>query len=168
MKGALGFIGVFLSFLSDASYGNSTSISGCGNKTQNCEMFCNICNDHFFARMDCLDKLFEVVCLKPFENAMNLLNSSDWCVWGNVRSAYNNFTICTEEIAECLLIPWPNPLVEQTFVGIHSKFFQDCPTEELSDPPPGIVFALVMTPICLIPVMVVLVVLKTKNGHGSS
>lgn len=69
---------------------------------------------------------------------------------------------------DCLLIPWPNPFVEEIFVDIHTKFFRDCPTEELSDPPPAIVFALVITPICLIPVMVSLVVLKTKNGDGSS
>lgn len=65
-------------------------------------------------------------------------------------------------------MPWPNPFVEEIFVDIHTKFFRDCPTEELSDPPPAIVFALVITPICLIPVMVSLVVLKTKNGDGSS
>ena len=83
-------------------------------------------------------------------------------------SLYSNLSNCTEEISDCLLIPWPNPLVEQTFVGIHSTFFKECPSEELSDPEPFIVFALVITPICLIPVMVSLVVLKTKNGDGSS
>ncbi|KAI3359564.1 hypothetical protein L3Q82_013960, partial [Scortum barcoo] len=66
---------------------------------------------------------------------------------------YSNLSLCTEEISDCLVIPWPNPLVEQTFVNIHTTFFKDCPTEELSDPPPAIVFALVITPICLIPVM---------------
>lgn len=99
---------------------------------------------------------------------MASINSSDWCVWGNVSGLYSNLSLCTEEISDCLLIPWPNPLVEQTFVNIHSRFFKDCPTEELSDPPPVIVFALVITPICLIPIMVSLVVLKTKNGDGSS
>lgn len=83
-------------------------------------------------------------------------------------SLYSNLSNCTEEISDCLVIPWPNPLVEQTFVNIHSRFFKDCPSEELSDPEPFIVFALVITPICLIPVMVSLVVLKTKNGDGSS
>ena len=70
-------------------------------------------------------------------------------------------------MSDCLLIPWPNPLVEETFVDIHTRFFQDCPAEELSDPPPVVVMALVVTPICLIPVMVILVVFKTKNGDGS-
>lgn len=83
-------------------------------------------------------------------------------------SSYSNLSLCTEDIFDCLLVPWPNPFVEQIFVDIHTEFFRDCPTEELSDPPPAIVFALVITPICLIPVMVSLVVLKTKNGDGSS
>lgn len=83
-------------------------------------------------------------------------------------SSYSNLSLCTEDIFDCLLVPWPNPFVEGIFVDIHTKFFKDCPTEELSDPPPAIVFALVITPICLIPVMVSLVVLKTKNGDGSS
>lgn len=81
---------------------------------------------------------------------------------------YNTFSECTEEFADCLLIPWPNPVVEQTFVEIHTKYFQDCTVEELRDPPPSVLFALVMTPICLIPAMVFLVVLKTKNGDGRS
>lgn len=118
--------------------------------------------------MDCLYKLFNHLCLSKFGQAMASLNSTDWCIWGNVSGSYSNFSLCTEEISDCLLIPWPNPLVEQTFVDIHFMFFKDCPTEELSDPPPVIVFALVITPICLIPVMVSLVVLKTKNGDGSS
>lgn len=82
-------------------------------------------------------------------------------------SLYSNLSLCTEEMSDCLLIPWPNPLVEDTFVDIHSRFFKDCPTEEHGDPPPVVMFALVMTPICLIPVMVSLVVLKTMNGDDS-
>ncbi|KAF7656970.1 hypothetical protein LDENG_00033590 [Lucifuga dentata] len=168
MKGALGFIS-FLSFLSDTTYGDSTQQFGCGNKSSNCRTFCDFCYLDFSGpATDCLSYLFQGVCFRHFNDEMDSLNSTDWCIWGNVRGAYNDFSLCTEEICDCLLIPWPNPLVEQTFVKIHSMFFQDCPTEELSDPPPSIVFALVITPICLIPVMVILVVLKTKNGDGSS
>lgn len=83
-------------------------------------------------------------------------------------SPYNKFTMCSENLAECLTLPWPNRLVEDMFVEIHSSFFKKCPTETLRDPPPNVVFALVMTPICLIPAMVVLVVLKTKNGDRRS
>ncbi|XP_041633621.1 receptor activity-modifying protein 2 isoform X2 [Cheilinus undulatus] len=171
MKGALGFIGVFLSFLCDATYGESVLPfvhSSCGTNAPHCGDYCSICSDYSASIMDCLSFLFEHSCLFTFKNAMATLNDTDWCTWGNVRSMYSNLSFCTEEISDCLLIPWPNPLVEQTFVNIHSEFFKDCPSEELSDPPPAIVFALVITPICLIPVMVSLVVLKTKNGDGSS
>lgn len=95
------------------------------------------------------------------------------CIWLlfhilPVSSLYSNLSFCTENKSDCLRIPWPNPLVEQIFVDIHSKYFKECPTEEFSDPPPAVIFALVITPICLIPVMVSLVVLKTKNGDGNS
>ncbi|KAK3552217.1 hypothetical protein QTP86_005984 [Hemibagrus guttatus] len=107
-------------------------------------------------------------CQKTFQSEMESINASDWCMWDNVKSPYNKFTMCSEDIAECLALPWPNRLVEDMFVEIHSSFFQECPTETLRDPPPNVIFALVMTPICLIPAMVVLVVLKTKNGDRRS
>lgn len=117
--------------------------------------------------MDCLSTLLSHLCVSTFESSMVSLNSTDRCIWGNVRGLYSNLSLCTEEMSDCLLIPWPNPLVEDTFVDIHSRFFKDCPTEEHGDPPPVVMFALVMTPICLIPVMVSLVVLKTMNGDDS-
>ncbi|XP_055753093.1 receptor activity-modifying protein 1-like isoform X1 [Salvelinus fontinalis] len=140
---------------------------GCGNTYVNCEQYCEVC-EYFPPRTECYATLFMGTCYINFVSAMESLNNTDWCNWNNVKRMYNTFTMCTEEIAECLLIPWPNRMVENEFVNIHSRFFRDCPNEALSDPPPSIVFALVMTPICLIPIMVVLVVLKTKNGDGSS
>ncbi|KAM8723617.1 receptor activity-modifying protein 2 isoform 3-T3 [Acanthopagrus schlegelii] len=169
MKGVLGFIGVFLSFLSDATYGKSTMSFGCGNNTHMCVEYCSICHEFSSVPlMECLSMLFDHLCLSHFEEAMTSLRTDWWCTWSNVSGLYSNLSTCTEEISDCLLIPWPSPLVEQIFVDIHSTYFKDCPSEELSDPPPVIIFALVITPICLIPVMVSLVVLKTKNGDGSS
>ncbi|XP_040918116.1 receptor activity-modifying protein 2 isoform X2 [Toxotes jaculatrix] len=168
MKGALGFIGVFFSFLSDTTYGEIHSPIACGNTSDRCTHICDFCYESGLTPMDCLSTLFGFLCISNFETHMGSLNSTDWCIWDKVIKSYSNFSLCTEEMSDCLMIPWPNPLVETTFVDIHSKFFKDCPTEELSDPPPVIVFALVITPICLIPVMVSLVVLKTKNGDGSS
>ncbi|XP_041829054.1 receptor activity-modifying protein 2 [Melanotaenia boesemani] len=148
--------------------GNTSLPFACANNSH-CMAYCNICAEVFGGpTMDCLLGMLSYFCLNRFENAMSSMNSTDWCIWGNVNSLYSNLSFCTEEISDCLVIPWPNWLVEQTFVDIHYKFFKECPTEEFSDPPPAIVFALVITPICLIPVMVGLVVLKTKNGDGSS
>nr|XP_019949756.1 PREDICTED: receptor activity-modifying protein 2 isoform X3 [Paralichthys olivaceus] len=168
MNGALGFIGVFLSFLSDTPNGEFAVPFACGNDTHRCMHICDFCNHLYGApTMDCLSTLFSHLCLSAFESSMASLSSTDWCIWGNVRGLYSNLSHCTEEMSDCLLIPWPNQLVEETFVDIHSRFFHDCPTEELSDPPPVIVLALVIIPICLIPVMVSIVVFKTKNGDGS-
>ena len=50
---------------------------------------------------------------------------------------YNTFTMCTEEIAECLLIPWPNRMVENEFVNIHSRFSRTVPTRGWATPPPA-------------------------------
>ncbi|KAF3699946.1 Receptor activity-modifying protein 1 Precursor [Channa argus] len=150
------------------TYGNPDLLVECKNLTEKCTLFCETCIQFQMPRMTCLSELMDYTCLHTFKSAMKSLNSTDWCIWSNVRGSYSNFSLCTEELSECLRIPWPNPLVEQNFVNIHTEYFKDCPTEELSDPPSAIVFALVVTPICLIPIMVSLVVLKTKNGDGNS
>ncbi|XP_005796762.2 receptor activity-modifying protein 2 [Xiphophorus maculatus] len=133
-----------------------------------CHNICKFCEENYGKpSMECLSYIFDDY-LHFFNEKMRSLNSTDWCVWDKVSSSYSDFSTHTETISDCLLIPWPNSLVEKLFVNIHSEYFKTCPTEEFSDPPPGIVLALVITPICLIPVMVSLVVIKTKNGDGTS
>ncbi|KAA0705548.1 hypothetical protein E1301_Tti004310 [Triplophysa tibetana] len=139
------------------------NLSECANKNV-CDIYCSVCVESFLRPQQCYESLVIHFCEINFHIAMDNMNSTDWCSLEKVKSAYNNFTLCTESIADCFLLPWPNHFVEDTFVDIHATYFQECPTEGLRDPPPRIVLALVMTPICLIPVMVVLVVLKTKNG----
>lgn len=139
---------------------------GCGNKTSHCDAYCELCGA--VPRATCYDLFYRAACYKPFIEIMEQFNNTDLCMWDMIQEPYNTFTVCTEELADCLLIPWPNPVVEDAFVEIHTRYFQECPIEELRDPPPSIVFALVVTPICLIPAMVFLVVLKTKNGDGRS
>ncbi|XP_046893784.1 receptor activity-modifying protein 2 isoform X2 [Hypomesus transpacificus] len=152
-------------YFGNSSHGDS-DLTSCGKKNYTyCEKYCEHCVD--IALEDCYSIFLDYYYL-PFVQSMTVLNSTERCIWSNVRSHYNIFTLGTEDSADCLQIPWPNSQVEHYFVDIHALFFKDCPTEALSDPPPGIVFALVMTPISLIPVMVILVVLKTKNGDGSS
>nr|XP_057906176.1 receptor activity-modifying protein 2 isoform X2 [Doryrhamphus excisus] len=158
-----------MSGIANATYGDHSSSIACGNKSHSCPDYCSICADFYGnATMDCFYNLLHSLCLANFNKAMAALNTTDWCIWPNVSGLYSNLSHCTENISECLLIPWPGPLVEQIFVDIHSSFFKECPMEELSDPPPAIIFALVITPVLLIPVMVSLVVLKTKNGDSSS
>ncbi|XP_072549327.1 receptor activity-modifying protein 2 [Salminus brasiliensis] len=133
-----------------------------------CKDYCDICIESHMPKTECYEVLTIPLCSLDFVKEMNDMNNSSWCTWDKVNSSYNKLTKCTEDIADCLLIPWPNKLVEEIFVDIHTNYFQECPEETLRDPPPNVVFALVMTPICLIPAMVVLVVLKTKNGDRRS
>ncbi|XP_036445288.1 receptor activity-modifying protein 2 [Colossoma macropomum] len=150
-----------------SSGGNlETSSFRCGNAS--CNNYCNLCVEYHLPRTKCYEALIIELCTADFMREMSAMNSSSWCMWDKVKSPYNSLTQCTEHIADCLLLPWPNKLVEQIFVDIHTSYFQECPTETLRDPPPNVIFALVMTPICLIPAMVVLVVLKTKNGDRRS
>lgn len=137
----------------------------CGNTTKICPQLCQSCKQFPSVQLCFID--IHLKCLMKFIHAMKDINNTNVCLWNNIQRPYNTFTLCSEDAADCLLIPWPSPEVEETFKFIHSKYFMNCP-EELADPPPSVVFALVMTPICIIPVMVVLVVLKTKNGDGSS
>ncbi|KAI5629426.1 receptor activity-modifying protein 2 precursor, partial [Silurus asotus] len=133
------------------------------NEVSPCEEYCSLCEEFQLPKVKCYSQILQF-CRTNFQNEMETINATEYCMWERVKSPYNRFSVCSEDIAECLKLPWPNRLVEEMFVEIHSSFFQDCPTENLRDPPPNIIFALVMTPICLIPAMVVLVVLKTKNG----
>ncbi|XP_063079902.1 receptor activity-modifying protein 2 isoform X1 [Engraulis encrasicolus] len=146
--------------------GMLSNTPGCGNKSSSCSGYCDICGPA--DRQFCYEILHKLQCHTKFVETIEGFNDTALCKRDVVLKPYNNFSACSEEIADCLLIPWPNPMVEDVFVEIHTKYFQDCPLQELRDPPPGIVFALVMTPICLIPAMVFLVVLKTKNGDGMS
>ncbi|XP_065111605.1 receptor activity-modifying protein 2 isoform X2 [Paramisgurnus dabryanus] len=165
MIASLSFFGVLLSFLCELGHGER-KIYGCGDRTI-CGVYCSICMSSTWSPQECYEGLVQT-CLYIFEEDMYSINSTDWCSLEKVKSAYNNFTLCTETIADCLLLPWPNQFVERLFVAIHTTYFQTCPIEALRDPPPSIVLALVMTPICLIPVIVVLVVFKTKNGDRRS
>ncbi|XP_062874884.1 receptor activity-modifying protein 2 [Trichomycterus rosablanca] len=136
-------------------------------KSDLCELYRSVCNQSQLLTAQCYQALLPY-CGLNFREEMAAINNSDWCVWDTVKNPYNKFTVCTETVAECLLFPWPNRQVEKLFVKIHSHYFQDCPTETLRDPPPNVIFALVVTPILLIPAMVVLVVMKTKNGDRRS
>ncbi|KAJ8344709.1 hypothetical protein SKAU_G00289020 [Synaphobranchus kaupii] len=150
----------------DITLGRRNLTEACGNKTKICPQICHSCK-RFPSTAECFTHIHLEHCYMRFHQAMDAMNNTNVCIWNNIQRPYNTFTLCSEDVADCLLIPWPNPVVERTFVFMHSSYFLDCP-QELLDPPPSVVFALVMTPIFLIPIMVVLVVLKTKNGDRSS
>ncbi|XP_023664889.1 receptor activity-modifying protein 2 isoform X2 [Paramormyrops kingsleyae] len=137
-------------------------------KNSICKELCEVCDEYFPTRLICYENLLQHICLDEFSSKVEALNTSDLCVWDKIKWPYDSFTKCTEEKADCLKIPWPNQLVEDMFVDIHATHFKSCPVKEFDDPPPDVLLALVMTPICLIPAMVMLVVVKTKNRNQNT
>ncbi|KAL4660515.1 receptor activity-modifying protein 1-like [Arapaima gigas] len=167
MKLSVGFCALALPLLFDFINGSSLATPGCGSASPVCRDLCDFCDDSFYTRISCYEFILDTLCLNTLSSAISALNATDLCTWNYVRRPYNSFTECTEEKADCLQIPWPNQMVEDTFVNIHATYFKACLTQELDDPPPAVILALVATPICLIPVMVVLVVVKTNENNWS-
>ncbi|XP_033911363.1 receptor activity-modifying protein 2 isoform X1 [Acipenser ruthenus] len=136
-----------------------------------CDYFSQICHvhKHNWTHLHCYDMIIDIICWEKFNHSMYSLDKGSWCTWNNVSSLYSNFTLCTERMADCLGIPWPNKLIEDYFVHLHSKYFKYCDFFNVyRDPPEKIVLALILTPISIIPLMVAVVVWKTKNGKPSS
>ncbi|XP_018597472.1 receptor activity-modifying protein 1-like [Scleropages formosus] len=166
MKSSFGFWGIALSLLFDFINGKTVATpGGCGSSSPGCKDLCDFCDDtgYRYTRLSCYGSILNIFCLEKLLSTISALNATDLCTWEYIRRPYSSFSECTEEMANCLQIPWPNQLVEDTFVDIHATYFKACHSKEFEDPPPGVIFALVITPICLIPAMVVLVVLKTNE-----
>lgn len=77
---------------------------------------------------------------------------------------YNNMTLCLERLSRLIGCHYPNPDIEDFFLHVHSLYFHSCSKEELLlvDPPSGLVIALTLIPVSLIPILVYLVVWKSK------
>ncbi|KAK6473210.1 receptor activity-modifying protein 1-like isoform X1 [Huso huso] len=154
------------------AYRNST-----GEESNKSDDYCNVYSQYCYVQkhiynvthLQCYETIIDLMCWKIFNNGMHSLDKGSWCTWTNVSSLYSNFTQCTERKADCLSIPWPNNLIENHFVLLHSKYFNNCNFFNVyRDPPEKIVLALILTPISIIPLMVALVVWKTKNCKPGS
>ncbi|XP_032890708.1 receptor activity-modifying protein 2 isoform X2 [Amblyraja radiata] len=109
----------------------------------------------------------ELVCGQHFNATMSEIGSDQWCNWTAVASFYNTLTECTEDCLLQLKLFWPNEVGERFFVKKHNDYFQWChsePGEWLADPANNMLLGLVLTPICIIPLMVGLVVWCSKTS----
>lgn len=72
--------------------------------------------------------------------------------------------MCLERLSHFVDCYYPNPDIEDFFLHVHSLYFHNCSKEELLlvDAPDGLVIALTLIPVSLIPVLVYLVVWKSK------
>ncbi|XP_044035512.1 receptor activity-modifying protein 1-like [Siniperca chuatsi] len=103
-------------------------------------------------------------CGKAFHMEMQSISPENWCVLEKIIRPYNDMTVCLEKLSDIVNCYYPNPNIQDFFLYIHSYYFQNCSKEELLlvDAPQGVVIALTLIPVSLIPVLVYLVVWKSK------
>uniref|UniRef100_A0A8C4SK14 Receptor (G protein-coupled) activity modifying protein 2 n=1 Tax=Erpetoichthys calabaricus TaxID=27687 RepID=A0A8C4SK14_ERPCA len=127
-----------------------------------------VCEMYNLTIMDCY-QIYIIACQHSFNISMYSMDKESWCTWNRINSIYNQFTVCTEDVSSCFNIHWPNKIIEAFFIEIHQEYFRDCDFfREYKDPPQEVMLALMLTPICIIPLMVGIVVWKTKNEYSSS
>lgn len=80
---------------------------------------------------------------------------------------YSILTYCLEDMADRLEYGYPSALSEHYIVCSHRLYFLNCTLARplLLDPPENVLMMLILTPICLIPLLVTLVVWKSKDGE---
>ncbi|KAH0626999.1 hypothetical protein JD844_002350 [Phrynosoma platyrhinos] len=80
---------------------------------------------------------------------------------------YSGLRSCLEDQADRLNCSFPNAVAEEYIISSHRQYFLNCTQEHplLLDPPENVLLPLIITPICLIPFLVTLVVLKSKDGE---
>ncbi|KAK1160299.1 receptor activity-modifying protein 2-like [Acipenser oxyrinchus oxyrinchus] len=102
-------------------------------------------------------------CWVPFHGEI-AIQRENWCNWTKVARYYSDMSECVEHLSEFTGCYFPNMIVENFFVQIHSQYFSNCTTEEAvyADPQDELVLVLTITPVCIIPILVSLVVWKSK------
>ncbi|XP_043910616.1 receptor activity-modifying protein 3-like [Protopterus annectens] len=107
------------------------------------------CNESFYLNL--LD-----TCITEFQTWMDRIDKRRWCNLNVVLRDYNGYSKCTQTWSEYCSWFWPNELVQESFIYLHKTFFINCTTEStefVDRTPPNALMAMVLLPICLIPVM---------------
>ncbi|XP_051274050.1 receptor activity-modifying protein 3-like isoform X2 [Dicentrarchus labrax] len=115
-------------------------------------------------QQDILEDYSHTICGNSFHTQMLSVSTEDWCVLDNIIRPYHEMTMCLEKLSGMIGCYYPNPIIQEFFVQIHSEYFQNCAEEELQfpDAPHGVVITLTLIPVCLIPVLVYVVIWKSK------
>lgn len=106
-------------------------------------------------------------CWQNYTNDMDSIKK-DWCDWAIISRPYSLLQHCLEKLAEDFDLGFPNPWAERIIIETHQIHFANCTLVEptFSDPPEGVLLALIIAPICLIPFLVTLVVWKSKDSEA--
>ncbi|XP_053122310.1 receptor activity-modifying protein 2 [Hemicordylus capensis] len=105
-------------------------------------------------------------CWNSFVYQMANISEANWCEWRAIQRPYGGLRLCLEHWADKMKYSYPNAFAENYTVSSHHIYFHNC--IEFLDPPESILLPLIITPICLIPFLVTLVVLKSKDGKMQS
>lgn len=79
-------------------------------------------------------------------------------------------THCLEKLSKYCSCFYPNPDVQEFFLDIHSLYFHNCSREEvhLEGAPEGLVVALTLIPISLIPVLLYLMIWRLSVASSAT
>uniref|UniRef100_A0AAY5K0F0 Receptor activity-modifying protein 1 n=1 Tax=Esox lucius TaxID=8010 RepID=A0AAY5K0F0_ESOLU len=125
--------------------------------------------EHFHVFHDCNENLLElysnITCWGSFHHKMEYINMEHWCNWDKVIRPYSELTKCMEFCSGYLGCYYPNQVVQDFFIKIHSHYFQACPVKEamFPDAPSDVVLTLTLIPVGLIPILIFLVVWNNKG-----
>ncbi|XP_072768164.1 uncharacterized protein [Nerophis lumbriciformis] len=117
-------------------------------------------------REDDLVEASHAVCASTFYQQMEHLRPDERCVLDQVIGAYNDMTVCLEALSRWAGCFYPNSKVQDLFLLVHSRFFQECSLQErpLEDAPHGLAVALTLATVSIIPVLVYMV--GWRSGVG--
>ncbi|XP_003222434.1 receptor activity-modifying protein 2 [Anolis carolinensis] len=107
-------------------------------------------------------------CWLKFYLQMTNVSKEHLCEWRAIGRPYSILRKCLEDYADKWNYGFPNALAEYYIVLSHHLYFRNCTSElhpPFLDPPENILLPLIITPICLIPFLITLVVLKSKDGE---
>ncbi|XP_032628642.1 receptor activity-modifying protein 2 [Chelonoidis abingdonii] len=114
--------------------------------------------------------LIAYMCWANFSHWMRNVTRVQLCEWRVISRPYSDLRHCLETFAEKQNYSYPNSIAEECIVQSHRTYFLNCTQEHpmFLDPPEDVLLALIITPICLIPFLVTLVVWRSKDGKMQS
>ncbi|MEE6516803.1 hypothetical protein FKM82_026558 [Ascaphus truei] len=113
-----------------------------------------------------VDAYFAEGCWLHYISLMSKVDVEHFCEWRHVNRPYSFLQGCLENLTELLRLPFPNEVADKYIMRGHTTYFVNCTLHfvEMRDPPENVLLALIISPICIIPFMVALVVCKSKTS----
>ncbi|XP_006021011.1 receptor activity-modifying protein 2 [Alligator sinensis] len=120
-----------------------------------------------------LDEIYAHIadyCWSNFSEMMKNVTGVQLCEWSIISRPYSILRYCLENWADKIKYGYPNSVAEKYIFQSHHTYFFNCTLERpmYFDPPEDVLLAMIITPICLIPFLVALVVWRSKDGKMQS